>query len=492
MDTEIDKAARRYFHIEKLFPQQRLAIANILSASRGGEAPLHQLIILPTGMGKSICFMLPAALGDFVTLVIFPLLSLINDQKRRFDEAGIPSAIVSGGQSREERSKILRSIEEGQIRALLTNPECLGQERLQRSLSRCKAIHLVVDEAHTVCMWGESFRPSFLELPAIIKKLGIKQISAFTATASPRIQSAVIRILFQGETPELITEIPDRPNISYRLIPSLSRRWDIYRLLFSPPSRSFPFAPLPRPAIVFCRTRIDCELLSDFLRRNSRKREIRFFHAGLEKREKEALAAWFFDSREGVLVATNAYGMGVDKKDIRTVIHHRLSDSPEAFLQESGRAGRDRQQSYSVALIGPDDNKSGELFQAFTKTSICRRAELMRLMNARIPECGGCDICNGDAVKSARGAEELFAFCSLLPFRYSASRTAELLSEMLKDYSREELREIAREMISHRAGLVRLPTGSSLIAAAGFPFSTLRSYRSLLRATVHNLLPQHR
>lgn len=511
----IAQCAKEHFGIESLYPQQRIVIANILSAAgfygeeEAEDAPKHQLVILPTGMGKSICFMLPCLLMKPLTLVVFPLLSLMSDQKRRFDNAGIPVVLIRGGQSREERQKIFRSIEQEKVAAILTNPEMLESQRLMELLSTVERIHLVVDEVHTLPEWGESFRPALLKIGGLAERLPITQITAFTATAGERIIEGVTRLLFHGDSPNLVTALPDRPNIHYRVIPSLNKSADIAALLADGMGKTenhrgeapTPFvSPMPRPAVIFCRTRKETERVARELRYKLEEDSIRFYHAGLEREEKELCADWFFTSIRGILVATTAYGMGVDKANIRTVIHHRPSPSVEAFLQESGRAGRDRKPAWSVVLLSPDDlhpdhgdQRYEALLACFTDANRCRREALLKLLDAQIKECGGCDVCDSSVQQEARGRRELLTLFRAMPLRWKEKEGATMAAIRFPNITTEEAHSLITALFAE-GSLKKVSRGpwKGLIYPAGFPVSIFRTdpYRSAARG--RSPLPQPR
>ena len=439
----LNRIGKDRFGVEYIFPYQRLIITNILRAAEipgfrayteEGEVPdtnPHQIAILPTGAGKSLCFMLPALLLPGVTLVIFPLLSLIADQARRLEEAGIPGAVLRGGQSAEEREDIWQRAKAEELRMILTNPETAMSPGILDRLGELSISHLVIDEMHTVSEWGDSFRPTYLQIGRLSEEAGITIVTAFTATASEHILTRVREILFPGESPNIVTANPDRPNIAYRVIPSLCKDHDLIRLL----GRSGPRAntesnsangtttPVARPAIVFCGTRRGTERTAHMLRTRLQEEDIYFYHAGLEKDEKTTVERWFFDSNDGILVATCAYGMGVDKKNVRTVIHRDPPTSVEAYLQESGRGGRDRTQAYAVLLFGQEDIRRESLyagtqerlrysnFLSFAKTvDRCRRETLLQALGAVPEACFGCDVCDGEVMREPAGAIEVSSF----------------------------------------------------------------------------------
>ena len=369
MDQLLQQALKTW-GIPYLFPYQELVIRNLLDTSE-----LRQAVILPTGAGKSLCFQLPAALFPHPTLVVYPLRSLTADQKRRSDKAGLPTAVLQGGQTREQRRLVWEGLSSGRTKLLLTNPETLAQPRVKEALQDYRFSHAVVDEAHCVELWGNSFRPSYRNLGALLAELKIPRTTAFTATATDRIVSDWATSLFGDAEFSLIRASADRPNLDFVRESYLSLR------------RSLPRAVLreARPSLVFCRSREQVRRWAHHLNRETAL-DVRFYHAGLSRDEKAAVERWFFASDDGVLLATNAYGMGVDKPNIRTVFHLEAAPGPEDYLQEAGRGGRDGLPARAILLVRS---------RADNPLSRCRRAELLEAFGETSPACSGCDVCRG-------------------------------------------------------------------------------------------------
>ncbi len=456
------EAAKNHFRIDYLFPFQRLAITNILEAAgTGAEGPSsadvpdtkpHQIIILPTGAGKSLIFMLPSVMLPGPTLVIFPLLGLISDQARRCEEAGIAAGVLRGGQSRTEREAVWQGVRKGVIKMLLSNPETVLSTGVLHTLKELGITSLVIDEMHTVSEWGDTFRPAYLDIGKVAVEADIPVITALTATASEHILARIKEIIFPDSSPHLIAANPDRPNISYRVIPSLCKEHDLLRLLaprlsiFGGPEKINPQA-VERPALVFCRTRAQAEMTARMLRQRLGEQEIYFYHAGLERHEKTAIEQWFFESEDGILCATCAYGMGVDKRNVRTVIHRSPAPSVEAYLQESGRGGRDRKSAEAILLISSEDEEERSQnsfekqpeqtaetvrFQAMvqyaTNRERCRRETLLAMLKAEPEACFGCDVCRGTVQEQPVGERTIIGFVGKQKRRFTLRQTVQILS----------------------------------------------------------------
>jgi ATP-dependent DNA helicase RecQ len=443
----VDALASERFGVQALFPYQRLVVSNILEAA-GGE--LHdgherQLVILPTGAGKSLCFQLPAELLPGITVVVYPLRSLVADQARRLQERGIPVTVILGGQERREREQQWSRLEQedaGKSRILLSNPECLLSPAVLERLRSKSISHMVIDEAHCVVEWGETFRPSYTRLPEVMEALEPAVVTAFTATASEYVLSRLREALFPGAATHLIAGNVDRPNIAYTVRPCLSKSAALLTLLAPwPEPASYSQPPSARPALVFCATRGRCEQLSRFLRLRLGDRRIRFYHAGLSPEEKAEVEQWFFHATDAVLVATCAYGMGVDKSGIRTVIHHDLPPSVEAYLQESGRAGRDGRAAQAVLLSSPEDHGTDfrsaadplrqarrERLLGYLSAPGCRREYLLGLLGCELEACFGCDRCSGRALDEPPEQPVIIAFIRRHARRFRADQAAHILA----------------------------------------------------------------
>jgi ATP-dependent DNA helicase RecQ len=464
----LGRAARRLFGLSYLFPYQRLVTANILEAAAAKgfairwpgtndsatadslagefsgenedrESLGRQIVILPTGAGKSLCFQLPAMLLAGPTLVIYPLLSLMADQERRLRERGFAPVTLRGGQTREERAALWEKLRSGESRFIIANPEVLLTGAAADRLGETGIAHVVVDEAQCVSEWGESFRPAYLEIGKILEAVkgpgGVRPlVTAFTATASAPVLEKIEKYIF-GSGARRIVGNPDRSNFSYAAQGCLLRDLAVRDLLRA--NR--------KPALVFCSSRPGTEKLARYLRNEFGGKEIQFYHAGLSRGEKTEAERRFFRSGEGILVSTCAYGMGVDKANIRTVIHRDCPPSVEAYLQESGRAGRDGQPSRAILLWGPDDERAmgraktgadrdrlAGLLSYARDISGCRREALLRLLNYEgpgdSPETACCDVCEGAARARTREEPALLDFFRRNRRRYTLAEAVRILS----------------------------------------------------------------
>jgi ATP-dependent DNA helicase RecQ len=448
-------AARNSFGISYLYPWQRLVIANILDAS--GYSPAEkeedtayrgrQIVLLPTGAGKSLCFLIPALLLNGPTLVIYPLLALMADQQRRMDDGGIMSVTFRGNQTAEEREENFRRIRNG-AKVILANPEVLQNENLVNRLSECGIAHAAVDEAHCVSEWGDSFRPAYLTLGPILEKLRVPVITAFTATASPEVLNRVAEVLFSGEA-HIVRSESDRPNIHYEVRTAYSKKQEALRIA----------AEEKRPMLIFCGTRANAEDMARELNACFGSGTARFYHAGLEKAEKEETEKWFFERTDAVLAVTCAYGMGIDKKDIHTVCHIATPKTAEEYIQEAGRSGRDGTPARAILLTSYGDRLASAQYargsreyamKRFAETDTCRRQVLLDALGAEQAVCSGCDLCdarNGvQQKKHTSDSQTAYEFIRHHRKMYSAEELPAILLEL---YNREQRRVLGVNTWGH-------------------------------------------
>ncbi|MBN2861290.1 MAG: RecQ family ATP-dependent DNA helicase [Sphaerochaetaceae bacterium] len=404
---------RNRFSLTSLYPFQELVVRTILEKEEAQEGN-NLLVILPTGAGKSICFMLPSLIIDGITMIVYPLLSLLNDQKRRIEALGEEAVVLRGGQSSEEREALFSSLSSGSASFLLLTCEMLEIESVRRRITHLPISLAVVDEAHVIAQWGLTFRPAYLHLGSHIAQIEPHQVLAFTATLDRKNASVIHRYLFQNERYHTIRGSSDRENIHYRVMRTLSKDLSLRLLLAIPSSR---------PAIIFFRSRRKTESTSQRLRECMESVAINSYHAGMAKDERDTVEQWFRDSDSGILCATSAFGMGVDKKNVRSVIHYDLPDDAMAFLQESGRGGRDGSKAYSVILLSPSDlkQKQNALLPSLTSTITCRRERLLALINSPTLECTGCDVCEANSDRTYLGIYPILSIVSRYGKRFDTA-----------------------------------------------------------------------
>ncbi|NLK13386.1 MAG: ATP-dependent DNA helicase RecQ [Spirochaetales bacterium] len=443
----ITSLARERFGINAVRPFQYLVIRRILEEDKKETPHPGMIVTLPTGSGKSLCFMLPTLVVSGLTIIVYPLLALMSDQMRRFEEARIPVLCLKGGQSRKERARILSRLAD--VRALVTNAETLANPGVLSTLLHVPISMIVIDEAHTIERWGSSFRPALRTLSSLIAHLRPRQTLCFTATADDAVINQLNTLFFNGEPAHLVRGSSDRENIAYHSYPALSKSRAITTLLHNPSTR---------PAIVFAPTRALTERLARYFRISNPALDVRYYHAGLPKDARLAIEEWYYHHPDGVLFSTNAYGMGMDKKNIRTVIHYAPPSDALAFLQESGRAGRDGLPAQSIVLINEAD-RSSPLFPIFNQHERCYRSLLLSLMDEELEHCFGCGVCLNHRILLREGERPILRTIFFNPLKYTPYTLALMLqkkdarvlySGSLSTWRIREIEEAVRTLVAER------------------------------------------
>ncbi|SFJ75232.1 DNA helicase RecQ [Jannaschia pohangensis] len=359
------------------------------------------LAIMPTGGGKSLCFQLPALCRDGLTVVISPLIALMRDQVRALQEAGVEAGALTSGNTEEETDAVWRAIDDGRLKLLYIAPERLASTGTERMLQRANCSLIAVDEAHCVSQWGHDFRPDYLRIGALRKTLGVP-LAAFTATADAETRAEIVTRLFDA-APETFLHGFDRPNITLTFQPKDGPRQQIL---------SFAAARKGQSGIVYCGTRAKTETLARALSDSGHL--ACYYHGGMDAEDRREVERRFQQEDGLIVVATVAFGMGIDKPDIRWVAHADLPKSIEAYYQEIGRAGRDGAPADTLTLFGSDDIRyrrqqideglaPPEMKQAdhgrlnallgLAEAQVCRRVALLSYFGESPAPCGNCDLC---------------------------------------------------------------------------------------------------
>jgi ATP-dependent DNA helicase RecQ len=342
------------FGLEAFRPGQREAVEAALSGR-------DSLVVMPTGGGKSLCYQLPALAGDFdpdgrdpnperpLVVVVSPLIALMSDQLRRLEQAGVNATMLASGMQEGHNAKALEDISSGASQLVLAAPERFASAAFREALARRRVSLFVVDEAHCVAEWGHDFRPDYLRLGDAIASLGRPAVMAATATATPRVAEEIAARLGLSDWVSIRSGF-DRPNLTFDVV-SVEGKGAVARKRAA--LMHVLGDPAARPAIVYCGTRKDTDQVAAMI--SERGIATVAYHAGMGPQARRDSQEAFMEDRAEVVVATNAFGMGVDKTDVRTVAHWALPTSLEAYYQEAGRGGRDGEPARALLLAARMD-----------------------------------------------------------------------------------------------------------------------------------------
>jgi ATP-dependent DNA helicase RecQ len=375
---DLHDALRAHFGFEQFRPGQAEAVAAAL-------ADRDALVVMPTGSGKSLCYQLPALMREDLTIVVSPLVSLMQDQVdalRRIAPERV--ALVNAQQTAAENRTVVERAVGGELRLLYVAPERFASPGFVEAIARARLGLFVVDEAHCVSQWGHDFRPDYFRLADAARYLGARAIMAPTATATPQVAEDIVRRL-RLEQPVRVTTGFDRPNLSFAVVPCKTAT-DKQRRIADVLGR-----PDALPAIVYGGTRNGCEQLAGTLERELGE-GVAVYHAGLERERRAAVQRAFMGGEVRVVVATNAFGMGVDKADVRTVCHATVPQSVEAYYQEAGRAGRDGRPARCLLFAESRDKGLHVFFIQRSEVEDAAFAAVARRLHREAAEHGRYDV----------------------------------------------------------------------------------------------------
>lgn len=343
-EEPLDEVLYRHFGFRGFRYPQESVIQQILSGR-------DVMVVMPTGGGKSLCYQLPALLLPGLTLVVSPLIALMKDQVDALQARGIAAALVNSSQTLTEQNEVLNQLSNNELRLLYVAPERLRNQRFLSILAAVKVSLLAIDEAHCLSQWGHDFRPDYLRIAEALKVLPRPTVAAFTATATPEVRDDILRHLGMV-SPDVTVAGFERPNLAFvvRQVTSDAEKVDRIKELVGDHGTG----------IIYCATRKSTEFVAQVLQQD--RVRAGFYHGGLSPVERDRVQGEFISGRLPVVVATNAFGMGIDRSDIRLVIHYEMPGSVEAYYQEAGRAGRDGEPAWCEMLFSYADKRVQEFF----------------------------------------------------------------------------------------------------------------------------------
>ena len=478
----VQETVRRVWGFDRFLPLQAEAVGAILDGR-------DSVVVLPTGGGKSLCYQAPAAHLARLAIVVSPLIALMKDQVDGLGAAGVPAAYLNSSQTPPERAEVLRGLGVGRYHLLYVAPERLLMDGFAERLARARPAFVAVDEAHCISQWGHDFRPEYRQLAVLRERFPGLAVHAYTATATPPVRADIVTEL-RLKDPLVLVGSFDRPNLVYRVQPRTDRLVQILATVARHRDQA---------GIVYCVRRADVEELTAALSRRG-LRAVRY-HAGLSDEERRANQDAFVNERVDIVVATVAFGMGIDRSNVRYVIHAGMPKSLEHYQQEAGRAGRDGLEAECVLLWTGGDygvwksvlgeppppgalRKLGEMY-AFCQDVSCRHRALVAYFGQSYApaSCGACDVCLGETAPSgdtAGIATKILAAAAELRGRFGGQHLADVLcgarGDRIARLGHERLAAyggLRGEKRSQVRGWIDQLTGQGLLARAGDEYPTV-------------------
>ncbi len=496
---------RSHFGYDSFRPMQEEIIANVLSGQ-------DSLVLMPTGGGKSICYQIPALMLDGVTLVVSPLIALMKDQVDALNANGIPARFINSSLSGAESDSVMGMVLRGKVKILYAAPERLALPGFRRFLEGAHPRLIAIDEAHCISEWGHEFRPDYRNLSGLRQDFPGVPVIALTATATERVRWDIVEQLGLQNGKVFLSSF-NRPNLRYSVHP----KGNYLRLLLTMLGER-----RDQSTIIYCFSRRETEELAEEL--NARGLSARPYHAGLEPEVRRQTQEDFIRDRVPIIVATIAFGMGIDKPDIRLVVHYSLPKSLEGYYQETGRAGRDGlpaecvllyayadrvKQGYFINQIedGTEQRNARQMLDRmveYAESPACRRRSILEYFGEHREEenCGGCDVCleKAEEFEATEISQKVLSAVIRTGQRFGAMHVIQVLTGsrekrvielghdrlsvhgIVKDYDRKQLREIinqlrARGLLARNEG--EFPTLA--VTAEGRRFLQERQTLSLAR-----------
>ncbi len=468
---------RRYWGFDALRPHQAQAIQAALD---------HRdcLTVLPTGGGKSLCYQLPPMLDDAMDVVVSPLIALMKDQVDGLREAGYPAAAIHSGMDESQRAQVIDDVQNNRLKLLFVAPERLVADGFLNLLARRGVRRFAIDEAHCISQWGHDFRPEYRRLSILRQRFADASLHAFTATATPRVRGDIVEQLCLRE-PQILVGCFDRPNLIYRVLPKTDPYAQAAEALGRHPGEA---------AIVYCYSRKETESMADWLKRRGVKAA--FYHAGMEAESRHKVQEAFAAERVDVIAATVAFGMGIDRSNVRCIVHSALPKTLEGYQQETGRAGRDGLEAECVLLYSAGDvfrarsliDKSAaeaadpqavaktqygllERMNQYCAAAVCRHKALSEYFGQSYPSdnCHACDVCLDEVETIVEGhviAQKILSCVARVNQRFGVGHVVDVLAGadterirhmrhhelstygLLKDFTKKQLTSLVYQLVS--------------------------------------------